>query len=163
MCHSKQVQEAHYSTQNVENAGFLGKEVIGGLTSKKKKKIVEEESEEEESEDEEPTPKKKKRQVQKKGKENKNDDKEDREDEEPQSRRGGFSSYERDILKKALCQDGPPTFINETNVEPAKQKFPQFHELYKELLIRKGGDKSKANNALRRSLVKKASIGKKKK
>ena len=161
MCHSATVQQAYYSTQNVENAGFLGKEVIKRIRAKKRKAVAEEDQEEGNDID---------REVQTDDEVDKEVEKEGDVDEEvememrpskkkgkvnKEDRKAGFSSYERTILREALCQDGPPSFINETNLEPARENFPQFDELYKELVVRKGGSKSKANNALRKSLVKK--------
>ena len=70
--------------------------------------------------------------------------------------RQGFTAKERAILREALCQNGNPQYINESNLEPAKEKFPRFAELYASLVKRKGGSKSKANNTLRKCLVKKA-------
>ena len=46
MCHSSTVQESNYSTQNIENAAFLGTEVIAAIRSKKKKKSAVAEEEE---------------------------------------------------------------------------------------------------------------------
>ena len=53
MCHSPTIQESNYSQQNIENAAFLGREVISAIRSQKRRKAaVAEEDEAEEQEDE---------------------------------------------------------------------------------------------------------------
>lgn len=162
MCHSPQVAQSNYLVPDVENAGQIGRKVLGEEVE------VPQQSKEGEQTIEVEQPKEGKQTEEMQHTEDVEQTEaveqawhiQQAEDVPPTKKgvvkvkQGNFTYTQRQIIKNALYVDGaPPSSLTNETISQAKEKSQLFSDLYDGLVTQFDNRNWKANNCIRKSLM----------